>query len=85
MKRPRTPPRMLHHMSVVDRLLHQGQALDRASVGGRRQRQRRLWLTAVLADAPEVGAQREERFWVVLRWGGCGLLAAETLHHLLPR
>jgi len=85
MKRPQAPVRMLHHLAVLDRVLMERGAAGRAGTALRRHRQRRRWLAGVLADRPESAPQGAERFWLVLRWGGSGLLSAEALHHLLPR
>lgn len=86
MKRPLVPVRMLHHVAVLDRLLQgRGSAVKGASTTERRGQQRRQWLVGLLADHPATSLRGEERFWVVLRWGGCGLLTAEALHHFLAR
>jgi hypothetical protein len=84
MKRPLAPVRMLHHLAVLDRLLLQRGSHDAADTAVRRGRQRRQLLVEVLAERSELRLQGGDRFWVVLRWGGCGLLTAEALHHLLP-
>ncbi len=75
---------MLHHLAVLDRLLLQRRSHDAADTAVRRGRQRRQLLVEVLAERSELRLQGGDRFWVVLRWGGCGLLTAEALHHLLP-
>jgi hypothetical protein len=84
MKRPQAPVRMLHHLAMLDRLLLERRSRGRAGTALRRAEQRRRWLVGVLADRPDLTPQGVETFWVVLRWGGCGLLTAEALHHLLP-
>lgn len=75
---------MLHHLAVLDRLLLQQGSHDASGTALRRRRQRRQLLVEVLAERSELRPQGVDRFWVVLRWGGCGLLTAEALHHLLP-
>lgn len=84
MKRPQAPVRMLHHLAVVDRLLSVSPRSRGAGSGHRRILQRQRWLNDVLSERLPMEPTGGDRFWVVLRWGGCGLLAAEALHHFLP-
>lgn len=88
MKRPQAPVRMLHHLAVLDRLLSVSPpsrgAGSGAGSGHRRSLQRHRWLNDMLSDRLPMEPTGGDRFWVVLRWGGCGLLAAEALHHFLP-
>jgi hypothetical protein len=84
MKRSTAPVRMLHHLAVLDRLLRFGAQAGPQGCRQRRQLQRQGWLRQVLSDHLPLEPNGSDRFWVVLRWGGCGLLTAEALHHLLP-
>lgn len=81
---------MLHHLAVLDHLLsfkpragRRGRE-QKAGGGDRRQLQRHRWMMELLRDRLPLEPTGGDRFWVVLRWGGCGLLTAEALHHFLP-
>ncbi len=85
--RPQSAPRLLHHLQAL--LALAGRAPVKLAPGdqppGRSERRRRqhLALSQRLLDPLPVGLRSTghgaDRFWTVLRWGGCGMVLAHLL------
>ena len=76
-------PRILHHvaalLSLDNRRLNDGAVLSSVQ---RRQRQQRALAQRLLDPLPaklRLPELKRERFWLILRWGGAGLLAGWVL------
>jgi hypothetical protein len=78
--RARTP-----WLDGLSRLLQVTQANHPGGVAGRQAAQRRRLALELLAAAELKLPLEEPLFWRGLRWGGLGFLAAQALHHFLPR
>lgn len=88
--RPQPAPRLLHHLQALlafaGRPASSGEP-SRDQPLGRSERRRRQHLALsqrLLDPLPEAlrsAAQGGDRFWTVLRWGGCGMVLAQLLGH----
>ena len=85
--RPDSSPRLLHHLQALLALGTPPSGVSKAKQGpvGRAERRRRQHLALsqrILDPLPQAlrptggGA---EKFWIILRWGGCGMVLAHIL------
>ncbi|MFN9623287.1 MAG: hypothetical protein ACK587_10725 [Cyanobacteriota bacterium] len=87
--RPDPSPWLLHHLQALLNLASRSGRTTRpreASLSrAERRRQQHLALSQRLLDPlPQglrAGDRGADRFWMALRWGGCGLLVARLLGH----
>lgn len=85
--RPDPSPRLLHHLQALLALGTPPSQASKANQGpmGRAERRRRqhLALSQRLLDplpqALRPSGGGAEKFWIILRWGGCGMVVARLL------
>lgn len=87
--RPDSSPRLLHHLQALLAFSTRSQRTrlprDTTLSRAERRRQQHLALSQRLLDPLPRGLRAADRgadrFWIALRWGGCGLLVARLLGH----
>jgi hypothetical protein len=85
--RPDTSPRLLHHLQALLALATPPARVAKAKGDpvGRAERRRRQHLALSqrlldpLPEALRASGLEADRFWLALRWGGCGMVLAQLL------
>jgi len=85
--RPDTSPRLLHHLQTLLALAAPANRATQPKTGplGRAERRRRQHLALSqrlldpLPEALRASGRGANRFWIALRWGGCGMVLAQLL------